>query len=626
MKKNRILFAIVIAALVTCIAGCVTYGTRYGTKYLDKNQIANARTALVIDTEFFGSLDEPYNSFNLKCEYEMTKDECNEIITRLKHKEGTQRANLMASLATMTFDALDQKGLPVLGLDKKTFFDSKQFPMEYPGDRRTYCAVSRNYSGLAQQGYTHVLYMGFPNRVAYKKDTQPALFFGVEAFMLDIRPTSGDMNSAENRLQRQAWCYKISPTQQSQTYSETHDTGLAAPPGQKIQMTYTTTTYTRDCLGIALIRRNGTPYTLDGLFTGSAPVYFELYKRAALYNLNFASKHLAGGKVYDSDVKKGVEAEVFISEEFIPTHKIKDLSKLTVASNSGKVHSVAFSPDGRTIASGSYHGFVQLSDVTSGKQMRFFHASHSKYGSVDSVAFSPDGKIIASADTDKRFELWDAATGKLIADFTGHSSAVSSLAFSPDGRTIASGSWDKSVKLWDAASRNLIATFTGHLKDVVSVAFSPDGKTIASGSRDKSIKLWDVSSGKLTATLTGHSEDVVSVAFSSDSRTIVSGSLDGFIKLWDVTSGKIVATLGGHSDRVRSVAFSPDGKTIASGSNDRTVKLWYAASRQLIATFTGHSEQIVSVAFSPDGKTIASGSNDESVKLWDAAKAFRVKY
>ena len=269
MKKNRILLAIVIAALVLWVAGCVTYGTRYGTKYLDKNQIANARTALVIDTEFFGSLDEPYNSFNLKCEYEMTKDECNDIITRLKQKEGTQRANLMASLATMTFAALDQKGLPALGLDKKTFFDSKQFPMEYTGDRRTYCAVSRNYSGLAQQGYTHVLYMGFPNRVAYKKDTQPALFFGVEAFMLDIRPTSGDMNIGENRLQRQAWCYKISPTMFSQSRSTEHETALRSPGGGYLVRKVTTTTNTRDCLGIALIRRNGTPYTLDGLFTGS---------------------------------------------------------------------------------------------------------------------------------------------------------------------------------------------------------------------------------------------------------------------------------------------------------------------------------------------------------------------
>jgi WD40 repeat protein len=617
---NKCLPAVLFMSLIFLFAGCKSYGT----KLLDKGQIANARTALVLDTEFFASQIDTNNSFNLKCE-EMTKDECNEVTNRLKQLEGQQRSQLLSYLARVTYTALTEKGKPPIGLEDKTYFDSRQFPMAWPRDKWIYCAVSRDYTALAKKGYTHVLYVGFPNRILYKKDAPPSLLFGIEAFMVDIRPTSGDMTTKENRVQRQAWCYTITPSLQSQeSRSSYNQTELRSRGYATVEYITITTTYFRNCLGIVLVRRDGSTYSLDELFTGTAPVYLELYKRAALYTLSFASQQLAGKWIPSEKVKKGVGAEAFISEEFIPAHKIKDLSKLTFAGNSGKVNSVAFSPDGRTIASGSYHGFVQISDVASGKQMSFFHASHSKYGWVGSVVFSPDGKTIASGGSDKFFKLWDAASGKLIATFTGHSSAVGSLAFSPDGRTIASGSWDKSAKLWDAATGKLIADFTGHSEEVVSVTFSPDSKTIASGSRDKSIKLWDTSSGKLTATLTGHS--VNSVAFSPDGKTIASGSWDKSIQLWDVASAKPTATFTGHSDQVRSVAFSPDGKTIASGSNDRSVKLWDAASGKLISTFTGHSEEVVSVALSPDGKTIASGSNDESIKLWDAAEVFRVQH
>ena len=620
MKKC--LPAVLFMSLIFLFAGCKSYGT----KLLDKGQIANARTALVIDTEFFASHADTNNSFNLECE-DMTKDECNEVTNRLKQLEGQQRSQLLAYLARVTYTALTEKGMPPIGLEDKTYFDSRQFPMAWPRDKHTYCGVSRDYTALAKKGYTHVLYAGFPNRILYKKDAPPSLLFGIDAFMVDIRPTSGDMTTKENRVKRQAWCYTIRPDLQSrESRSSYTQTELRSRGYATVEYTTITTTYLRDCLGIILVRRDGSTYSLDELFTGTAPVYLELYKRAALYTLSFASQQLAGKWIPSEKVKKGVGAEDFISEDFIPAQKIKDLSKLTLASNSGRVNSVAFSPDGRTIASGSYNGFVQLSDVASGKQLRFFYASHSKHGWVGSVAFSPDGKTIASGGSDKRFKLWDAATGKLIADFTGHASAVSSLAFSPDGKTIASGSWDKSVNLWDAATGKLLTTFTGHTDHVRSVTFSPDGKTIASGSNDKSVKLWDAASGKQISTFTGHSDDVVSVAFSPDGRTVASGSLDRFVRLWDVTSGKLLATLTGHSDRVRSVAFSPDGRTIASGSNDRSVKIWDAASGKLIATLTGHLEEVVSVAFSPDGKTIVSGSSDESVKLWDAAKAFHVKY
>ncbi len=158
---------------------------------------------------------------------------------------------------------------------------------------------------------------------------------------------------------------------------------------------------------------------------------------------------------------------------------------------------------------------------------------------VISVAFSPDGKTLASGSADKTIKLWDVATGKLSQTLTGHSDGVysdevSSVAFSPDGKTLASGSHDKTIKLWDMATGKLSQTLTGDSDAVYSVAFSPDGKTLASGSGDNTIKLWDVATGKPKQTITGHSEWVNSVAFSPDGKTLASNSWDKTVILWNL--------------------------------------------------------------------------------------------
>jgi WD40 repeat protein len=279
--------------------------------------------------------------------------------------------------------------------------------------------------------------------------------------------------------------------------------------------------------------------------------------------------------------------------------------------------SVAFSPDGKTLASGSDDGSVKLWDVTEGRLLRSF-AGHTD--AVTSVAFSPDGKTLASGSNDTSVKLWDVAEGRLLHSFAGHTRDVTSVAFSPDGKTLASGSDDDSVKLWDVAEGRLLHSFADHTRAVTSVAFSPDGKTLASGSGDTSVKLWDVTEGRLLRSFAGHTDAVTSVAFSPDGKTLATGSGDTSVKLWDVAEGRLLHSFAGHTDAVTSVAFSPDGKTLASGSGDDSVKLWGVAEGRLLHSFTGHTDAVTSVAFSPDGKTLASGSGDDSVKLWDVAE------
>jgi WD40 repeat protein/tRNA A-37 threonylcarbamoyl transferase component Bud32 len=212
----------------------------------------------------------------------------------------------------------------------------------------------------------------------------------------------------------------------------------------------------------------------------------------------------------------------------------------TLTGHSGCVLSVALSPDGRTLASGSgmMDGTIKLWDVQSQRKWWDVRSQgeiatltgHSDY--IISIALSPDGRTLASGSADKKIKLWDVRSQREIATLTGHSNYVMSVAFSPDGRTLASGSKDNTIKLWDVQSQGEIATLTGHSDIVYSIALSPDGRTLASGSKDNTIKLWDVQSQREIATLTGHSHLVRSVAFSPDGRTLASGSWDNTIKLW----------------------------------------------------------------------------------------------
>ncbi|MHC4404644.1 MAG: WD40 domain-containing protein, partial [Planctomycetota bacterium] len=278
---------------------------------------------------------------------------------------------------------------------------------------------------------------------------------------------------------------------------------------------------------------------------------------------------------------------------------------------------IAFSSDGRTLASGGNpNNRVKLWSVGTGALL---HNLAGHRGAVASVAFSPDGITLASGSWDKTVKLWSVDTGALLHNLAGHTWRVDSVAFSPDGAALASGSWDKTVKLWSIGTGELLHNLAGHTNRPTSVAFSPDGATLASGGWDSTIILWDVITGQSSDSLQGHGEAVISVVFSPDGKTLASGSIDRTVKLWDVPTGEELHTLTGHAGTVRSVAFSPDGQTLASAGQDNTVKLWDVATGDLKQTLVGHASGVNFVAFSPDGKTLASSSEDTTVRLWEMA-------
>ncbi len=276
------------------------------------------------------------------------------------------------------------------------------------------------------------------------------------------------------------------------------------------------------------------------------------------------------------------------------------------------VMSVAFSPDSARIASGSSDGTIKVWDVQSGKETLTFEVG----ARVGHVAFSPDGSRIVSSSQDRTLRVWDSQSGEETLSLKFSIDGISSVAFSPDGTRIVSGAFEGTLVVWDSQSGEETLALKGHTSRIYSVAFSPDGSRIVSGSNDGALKVWDVQSGEETLTLSGHAAAVMSVAFSPDGSRIVSGSDDNTLKLWDAQSGEETLTLKGHAHGIHSVAFSSDSARIVSGSF-QTLKVWDARTGEETLTLEGHAAGVKSMAFSPDGTRIVSGSEDSTIKVWD---------
>ncbi len=286
---------------------------------------------------------------------------------------------------------------------------------------------------------------------------------------------------------------------------------------------------------------------------------------------------------------------------------------------------VAFSPDGKILASGGEDNLIKIWDVASGTESQTL-SGHSNI--VNKVAFSPNSSILASSSYDKTVKVWDVSHGRIIQNLTGHTGWASSVVFSPDGMVLVSGDNIGTIRIWNTTNwEGGVKMKREHKGWVNYVAFSPDGTLMATCGLDKVIKIWNTTSWEVNQILTGHTDVINEVKFSPDGKMLVSACIDSSFWIWNMTSGNVTYEYDEHTDLnlevwdfFSSVDYSPTSSMMASGGEDRLIRLWDAAKNETIHTLSGHEDYVSRVLFSPDGTLLASCSKDTTIKLWNVIR------
>ncbi|MEL6814228.1 MAG: NB-ARC domain-containing protein [Cyanobacteria bacterium J06598_3] len=289
--------------------------------------------------------------------------------------------------------------------------------------------------------------------------------------------------------------------------------------------------------------------------------------------------------------------------------------EMTYVGHQGWVHTLAFSPDGKVLASGSSDRTLRLWTVETGQCQKTLRGHE---GAVHAVAFSPDGKQLVSGGAEGQLRLWEPSTGKLLKTIAAHKGQIYSVAFTPNGERLLSSGQDGTVRLWNLATETCEKTIETSVHWSLACGLSHDGKRVVTGSDGEAVYLWTLEKPQEPQRL-AYEDNVWAAAFSPDDRMVVTASDDRTLRLWDSQTGQCLKTLQAHQNRVWLATFSPDGAKLASCSDDQTLKLWNVATGDCISTLKTYSDAVMAVAVSPDGERLVSGSEDGYVRLWNKA-------